>query len=612
MCGITGIMRFKRSADEVEIKRMCSAMAHRGPDGEGVLLHEGVALGHRRLSIIDLEGGRQPLCTADRKKWIVFNGEIYNYRELRVQLEKRGYRFQSHSDTEVLLYAYAEWGKECLGKLRGMFAFAILDIDRGELFLARDPFGIKPLLMYKDDSCLGFASELGSLKAITGFDKTINPDAIDQFLGMKYVSGPSTAYKAVEKLLPAHYILFGLDGQLKSKGRYWQFGFKMDTAYKSEVEWIEEGDMVLRESVQAHLVADVPFGAFLSGGVDSSLVVSYMAGLMNQPVQTFTIGFGSQAFDERPYARMVAHQWQTDHTELVVEMDALQLLPELVRHYGEPFGDISAMPTWYVSQLARQKVPMVLSGDAGDELFAGYEEYTRRWAQSIEKVPYHLQPWKKQLYKLLHQVVPQRYPYRKNDFESWYKMTDGGLHFLWKEDVKQKLEVQYIGFLRSTFEEALDFSHFQKAQYTDFHHYLPDDVLTKTDIASMYHGLEVRTPLLDIKVVEWASNIPEAVNIKRTGALYEGKQVLKQLLQKYFPASFTNRKKQGFTVPLDHWLDASHEQGKAVRDRLLEPHGPLYSYFKHDAVNMVVKKGRKEDIWKLLFLDEWLRQNHIS
>jgi len=608
MCGIAGIIRKHTLIQPDEINRMCNAMAHRGPDGEGTFIYEQLALGHRRLSIIDLEGGGQPIFTADRKYGIVFNGEIYNYKEIRQQLEQKGHSFHTQSDTEVLLLAYREWGTNCLPLLRGMFAFAIADFERKEMLLARDPFGIKPLFIYQDEQCMAFASSLASLKVINGFNGSVNLEAIDQFLGFKYISAPATAYTHIEKLKPAHYRIYNFEGQLKQEQSYWKFQFQMNTSIKTEEEWIEEGEAVLKESVKAHLVADVPFGAFLSGGIDSSLVVSYMAGLMNRPVRTFTIGFKEAAFDERNYANQVARRWQTDHTEQEVDMDAMALLPEMVRHYGEPFGDVSAMPMWYLSRLARSSVPMVLSGDAGDELFAGYDEYTSRWSKYVSPVPHHLSDWKKFIYHVAHKFLPDKFPYRKNDFESWYGMSNASLSFLWRDEIKNSLKNQQKETLRECFEETMALSHFQKAQYMDFYHYLPDDVLFKADVATMSCGLEMRTPLLDLSVVAWASKLPTTLTIPKKGNSFQGKYILKKILSKYFPTDFIYRPKKGFTVPMDTWMDPTTTDGKNVRERLLDSRAAIQQYIDPVKIDQVLSMSRKEQTWKLLVLEEWLNQ----
>jgi asparagine synthase (glutamine-hydrolysing) len=334
-----------------------------------------------------------------------------------------------------------------------------------------------------------------------------------------------------------------------------------------------------------------------------------MAAIMNQPVKTFTIGFKDTAFDERVYAHQVANRWHTDHTELVVDMDAMSLLPEIVKHYGEPFGDVSAMPMWYLSRLARQSVPMVLSGDAGDELFAGYEEYSLRWSKYSEGIPYHLSASKKWMYRAAHLINRGRFPYRKNDFESWYNMSNAGLSFLWKDEIKSTLQSRQKEILRDTFEISRSLSHFQKAQLMDFHHYLPDDVLFKSDVATMSQGLEMRTPLLDLKVVEWASTLPSELTIPKKHNTFQPKYLLKKILSRYFSEEFIHRPKKGFTVPMDRWMNPHTKEGKSVLDRLMDSRSPIHRYFKSDEVKKVLKMERKEQTWKLLVLEEWLEQN---
>jgi asparagine synthase (glutamine-hydrolysing) len=601
MCGIAGILNTHKAVSEDALRAMCNRMLHRGPDGEGYFLHNNVGLGHRRLSIIDLDGGNQPFANATGTLWISYNGELYNYRELRTELQALGHAFRTQSDTEVVLTAYQHWGKDCLQKFRGMFAFGIADLQKEKLFLARDHFGIKPLIYFQNTESFAFASEIQALRALPSFPTMPSFSAIDQFLGFKYISAPFTAFEGVKKLPPAHYMEVDFSGRAAEPQAYWQLQF-LDRPKLSTAEWLEEADAILRDSVKAHLVSDVPFGAFLSGGIDSSLVVGYMAQLMDRPVKTFCIGFEENKYDERAYARQVAAHWKTEHYEEVVSGDALSLLPDLVRHYGEPFGDVSAIPTYYVSKLARKEVTMALSGDAGDELFAGYEAYTDNWARQIKPIPYHLPKFKKWLYPTASKFFPGSFPLRNKVFEDWLKHNGSFYSPLWNKDIRAMLKPDSERLYRRCFERTHGLSHFRKAQYMDFHHYLPHDILVKVDIASMMNTLETRTPLLDIRVVEWASQIPESLNIRQNGPAFEGKRLLKKLLSRHFPPEFVNRPKQGFGVPMESWLPPGHERIRALESA----DARIARWFDKDKLKEVLQSPRREGVWRLLILEEWL------
>ncbi len=612
MCGIAGIIRKDKSVSAFEMEQMTNALQHRGPDGWGCKLMEQVAIGHRRLSIIDIEGGRQPLSNEDGTIWITFNGEIYNFQELRVQLLAKGHLFRTASDTEVVVHAYEEWGHICVSKLRGMFAFAVVDQNKKEVFLARDHFGIKPLVYGISNGIFCFASEIQALRQVHDFSCSIDLEGLDQYLQFQYIPAPATIYKEVKKLPPAHFMVVDFHGQLQKKESYWKLEFK-EGAHKTREEWKEELEAVIKESVRAHLVSDVPFGAFLSGGIDSSAVVGMMAQQMQQPVKTFSIGFKEEQYNELEYARTVARKWGTDHYEEIVEPDALEILPDLVRHYGEPFGDSSAIPTWYVSRLARRHVTMVLTGDAGDELFAGYQSYTRMWSRHATPVPNHLTGLKKLAYPLMNAVRPTKYPLKTANLKDWLRYIhycdDAARQQFWKPDFQQQFKTMNRSFLEQYFQEAASYSHFQKAQYLDFNSYLPGDILAKVDVASMIHSLETRTPLLDLKVVEFAATIPQQINIRKRDQKWEGKLLLKEMLSKYYPEDFIYRKKMGFATPIDHWFGASGKQKQDVRDRILDSSNILNDFFNATSLKGIVNGNNAGQQWLFLFLLEWLEQN---
>ena len=611
MCGIAGIIKKSSSIQSFEIEKITDAIKHRGPDGAGVFISDNIGIGHRRLSIIDLEGGKQPLSNMDESLWITFNGEIYNYLELKNELLQKGHTFKTSSDTEVVIHAYEEWRENCVNKLRGMFAFGIIDLRKNELFLARDHFGIKPLLYAYSNEVFCFSSEIQALKKVEGLDWSINISALDQYLQFQYIPAPNTIFKNAYKLPPAHWMRINGEGKILEIKKYWQLEFKKSIV-KNENEWAEELSNVIKESVKAHLVSDVPFGAFLSGGIDSSTVVGLMAQQMDIPVKTFSIGFNEEDFSELKYAKIVSDYWKTEHYEEIVQPDALSILPELVRHYGEPFGDSSAIPTWYVSKLAKKHVTMVLTGDAADELFAGYESYTTRWNKHINPIPEHLPNYKKLLYPFFNKIDSKNFPYRTSNLSDWLRyihyFNDNSRKNIWKKEISSTFEKSNRSFLEKLFDETNSFSHFQKPQFLDFNTYMPGAVLTKVDIASMMNSLETRTPLLDINVVEFASTIPENFNIRKINGSWEGKLLLKKNLEKFFSKEFIYRKKMGFATPISNWFGKDGIKNKEVKERLLDSNNAFNQYFNKEEIENIVNENNSGNKWLLLFLQEWFSQ----
>jgi asparagine synthase (glutamine-hydrolysing) len=370
MCGITGIVRFNSPVDDTEIKSMTKSIAHRGPDGEGVFIKDNIALGHRRLSIIDLDGGKQPMSYNNGSLHITYNGEIYNYIELKKELKALGHKFKTKSDTEVILASYVEWEEKCLEKLRGMFAFCIADFKKKEIFLARDPIGIKPLVYWKNNDFFGFASELPALRKIKAPKPTGNISAIDDFLRLSYIPAPNTIYKDIYKLEPGTYMTVSFDGNYSEPTKYYNLEF--DNKKVETSDWIEKTNECLQESVKSHLVSDVPFGVFLSGGIDSTLVAGAMSKILDTKIKAFTIGFNDPKYDELKFAEIAASKFGIELISETIDIDDTSIIEELINNHGEPFGDSSIIPTWHVCKLARSHVPMVLSGDGGDELFGGY------------------------------------------------------------------------------------------------------------------------------------------------------------------------------------------------------------------------------------------------
>lgn len=606
MCGIAGFINLKEKATEDIIKGMTDAIAHRGPDGFGHKLFNNVAIGHRRLSIIDLASGGQPMSNLDSTIWITYNGELYNYIELQAELKKLGHIFKTQSDTEVIIYAYKQWGVECLKKFRGMFSFAIVDLNSKKIFLARDHFGIKPMYIYQSDNYIAFGSELQQFKRLPNFNKEIDINALDQYLWLQYIPAPLTIFKSIKKLKPAHYMIVGFDGAVSEQVHYWDVDFSKKKI-KTEQEWLDATSAAINESVKAHLVSDVSFGAFLSGGIDSSLVVEAMSKQLKKPIDTFSIGFEEEAFNELKYADVVSKKYHTNHYTEIVKPDALGILPKLVKHYGEPYGDSSCIPTYYVCELARKHVTMVLSGDGGDECFAGYDSHIH-W---LKFMPIRYRTGvKKSIYPYLEKLIPSRYP-KKDTLGNWLQhinyLDKNWRTKLWKEEYQNQMSKNPDGF-EQLFDHTKNFSLANKVQYMDMKTYMSSDILTKVDVASMIHSLEVRTPLIDKEVWELAATIPEEFNINNKSGEWQGKKLLKKILQKDFGSEFVNRKKQGFAVPLSKWFSNEGEFRNVLEEKLLSEKSLLNQYFNKEAINSLVQSQHTSGLWLLLFLEEWLNQ----
>lgn len=611
MCGISGIIRFSEQVDRCEIERMTSIQSHRGPDGYGIKLWNNVAIGHRRLSIIDLETGRQPMSNEDGTVWITYNGELYNFLTLREDLVRSGHTFRTHSDTEVIIHAYEEWGDACVERFRGMFAFGIVDHRRQRIFLARDHVGIKPLVYYLDAGSFAFASEIQAFHGISGASFDMDLQAIDQYLWLQYIPAPRSVFKQVKKLPPAHRMSITFNGKVSEPEEYWRMEFKPDHS-RTENEWLEGLDKVLHDSIKAHLVADVPFGAFLSGGVDSSAVVAYMSQILDKPVKTFSIGFEEADFSELKYAEIVAKRWGTEHHVEIVKPDALSILPDLVRHYGEPFGDSSAIPTYYVCKMARKHVPMVLSGDGGDEIFAGYGSYIA-WLKYLAKTPPQRPLWKRALYPVAHTLFPQRYLSEtpRSRVENWLAFINYiptlQRESLWRKEYHSCI-MPHLDVFTKEFAKTKSYSQVHKVQYMDLKTYLPFDILTKVDAASMMNSLEVRTPLIDKCVYEYALRIPDKYCIAQDSqGEFHGKLLLKQLMLKYYEPEFLHRKKMGFEVPVRKWFAKDGLLYKELCERLTGKESSIRDYFEVSSISHLIEKNKTGPLWLLFFLEEWIR-----
>ena len=615
MCGISGHLHFDRRPARRDVADAMNArLEHRGPDGGDVHLEGPIALAHRRLAIIDPATGRQPLSNEDKTIWLVANGEIYNYRELRTELVARGHRFRSNGDCATIVHGYEEWGADVVHHLRGMFAFALWDGRLKRLLLARDRVGIKPLCYALDRNGIAFASEIQAFRAWPGLDRSVDLDALDHYLHLQYIPAPLTIYRGMRKLEPGHHLIIGADGYVQGPTRYWRLNWQPDS-HRSETEWIESLDASLKDAVSSHLVADVPFGAFLSGGVDSSTVVAYAARELANPLRTFTIGFDAPEFDEREPARRFADIAGTHHHEQAVGLNAIELLPRLVHHYGEPFADSSAVCTWRVCEAARREVPMVLSGDGGDEVFAGYS-YFPKLVDAYPALHGRARRIRRAAGNLLRHVglltaAPDL-------AQTWYDRSpwfnDGARQRLWRSEYRLRT--------RATLEwNRLQFAHapagdvLSRTQQVDFETYLPNDNLAKVDIASMAHGLEVRVPLLDHLLLETVARMPPNLRLRATaapdGTLGScGKYALKRVASQFYPWEALVAPKKGFSVPVGDWMaDAK----ATLQERLFDRNAALDDWFDLEEIRGMVSAHRKildhgHRLWALLVLAEWRLQ----
>jgi asparagine synthase (glutamine-hydrolysing) len=622
MCGIAGFVEastvatpFGLESSAALVRRMCDVIRHRGPDDEGTWVDEGVALGMRRLSIIDLSTGHQPIHNEDRSVWIVFNGEIYNFRELRTELELAGHRFYTATDTEVIVHAYEQWGQGAIGRLRGMFGLAIWDARSRALLVARDRIGIKPMYYAQVNGRLYFGSELKSLLQAPDLPRDLDANALDHYLSFLYTPRDGSIFKSVRKLPPGH-LLTWTDGRIAVK-QYWQL--PVDETFRgSEEDAVQHLRGVLGDAVRSHLMSDVPLGAFLSGGIDSSLVVGLMSEFSSSRVKTFSIGFDEPAFDELEHARRVAVHFGTDHHEFVVKPDGVSILDKLVSHFDEPFADSSAIPTWYVSEMARRHVTVVLSGDGGDELFGGYERYLphprvvafdRYSPRALRRVA---------------GIAAARLPHgtRGKNFLRHVGRDDRGryldaIRFFGADEKPALLTVDVQRAIDTLDPETLlarRFERFSQLPWPsqmmrfDAETYLPEDVLTKVDRMSMAHSIESRVPLLDNEVIDFASTLPASLKIKNG----RRKHVLKEVAATLLPRDILNRKKQGFGVPLGTWFRGNLRE--LFADTLLSPSSLQRGYFQPAFVRRIVDEhlaGTRDHtlrLWQLVVFEKWQQQ----
>jgi asparagine synthase (glutamine-hydrolysing) len=624
MCGIAGFVVPNPQSPTAEraalLQRMCRRIIHRGPDDQGFLVEGRAAIGMRRLSIIDVSGGRQPISGCQGKVTIVFNGEIYNYKELQTKLEARGHRFQTHSDTEAIVHAYEEYGAACVEHLRGMFAFALWDSINETLFLARDRVGKKPLYFTLTPmGTLVFGSELKSLLEHPEVNRKIDLEAMDAYMALGYVPDPLCIFNGISKLPPGHHVSFE-NGHIKVT-EYWDFPFTTDepSSTRSAEDYLEELRFLLDEAVRVRLMSEVPLGAFLSGGVDSSAVVGFMAQHLDQPVKTFSIGFNEDSFNELKYARITAQHFGTDHHEFVVTPDVCHIVDELAWHFDEPFADPSAIPTYMVSKLAREHVTVALSGDGGDELFAGYPRYVIDQQRSIYA---HLpRVVRRTLMEPLSQLLPhgawgRNYLHNvaldplDRYFDSMSLFTRPNKRALYSTDLCAQLAPKG-DVAAATFHllggRVRKGSTLDTLLYVDNKTYLPGDILTKVDRMSMAVSLEVRAPLVDHKLIEFVARIPASLKLHGT----QTKHIFKRAVRGLVPDEMLNRPKQGFGLPLQQWIN--QELQDYIRGVMTERRTLERGYFNQDYINLLFAEHSRErrdhgaQLWSLFMLEQWHR-----
>ncbi len=622
MCGISGIFDFSSVVIEKSLlKKMNTAQAHRGPDDEGYYYTSGVGLAHRRLSIIDISAGHQPILNNDESVVIVFNGEIYNHKALAIELAAKGHQFKTHSDTEVILHAWVEWGIDCVHHLRGMFSFAIWDDNKKTLFLARDRLGIKPLYYFENEGTVYFGSELKVLLQSGKICNEFDHQAIEDYFSLGYIPEPKTIYSKVSKLKSGHYLLLKQgDNPEIIQQEYWDLQLNKDTQNTID---LQEFDKRLSEAVEIRMESEVPIGAFLSGGIDSSAIVAHMATLQSEPVNTCSIGFENKKFDELDYANQVAEQYKTTHHTRIINEDDFELIEQIIDWHDEPFADPSSLPTFRVCELAKEKVTVVLSGDGGDELFAGYRNHLMH--NNEQKIRDKFPSWfRKIVFGTLAKVYPKldwapRFLRAKTTFQSLAMNDVEAFHNTMSIQRTDQLQQLYSKELKSSLKGYSSLEIFKyygnkfkgddslkRAQYIDFKTYLPGDILTKVDRASMAHSIEVRVPLLDHKFVEWAFNIDSSKNIIGS----ETKAEFKKQLENKLPSNILYRKKMGFCVPLADWFKGP--LSSMIKDKLLSEAMSSSNLFNMKYVEKIINEhisGRRNHetaLWSLLIFNSFL------
>ncbi|WP_032097158.1 MULTISPECIES: asparagine synthase (glutamine-hydrolyzing) [unclassified Alteromonas] len=620
MCGIAGFSLFNyQEGGNASLEAMHKAIVHRGPDASGIYLDEHIGLCHRRLSILDLsEAGNQPMYSANNNLVIVFNGEIYNFLELRAELEQQGVSFKSHTDTEVILELYAREGVKCLEKLNGMFAFALWDKTKQELFVARDRLGKKPLYYFSDNGRFAFASEIKAILALENIPREIRIDAVRDFFAYQYVPDPKSIFKHIHKLPPAHYLILNKDGFTIHE--YWDLSFK-NTSKNNEADNKLQLKALLEKVTKQRMISDVPLGAFLSGGVDSSGVVAMMAQASDSPVKTCTIGFDNKEFNEADFAREIAEKYHTEHHEFTVHQNVAEQLEHIVSFFDEPFADPSLVPTFFVSELARKAVTVALAGDGGDEMFAGYEKYTTDEIENKlrNKFP---EPIRKSLFPKLADLagkVPGTVGKKakslltslSHDAAMGFYITNSMMtDEMWSNLVKPEIAKQLGSYHPSAYtidmyNKADGPDHLSKILYTDIKTYMTGDILVKVDRMSMANSLEVRAPILDYQVAEFAATLPSSQKY-RDG---EKKYLLKEVFKSFIPDSLLYRKKMGFSTPLDEWFRG--ELKTLSKSRIIQTQHGLKDVFRTEMIENIWQEhqSRQQDhgivLWSMLMYQMW-------
>ncbi len=623
MCGICGIVDFGDVLDRKLIQDMTQQLYHRGPDERGYFFSSygpSVGLGHRRLSIIDLDLGKQPMSNEESNIWTVFNGEIYNFQMLKNDLVEKGHKFATKSDTEVILHAYEQWGEEFVEKLRGMFAFAIWDEREHKLLIVRDRLGIKPVYFYVCGSKIVFASELKGILVDPDVPREIDFSSLFDYLSLLYIPAPKTIFKHIYKLPPAHMLVFS-DGDVRIK-EYWDLEFIPSCSYESEKGLMDELLDIFKESVDMRLISDVPLGAFLSGGVDSSSVVALMS-LSKGEVITNSIGFKEKSYDELSYARKVAKLFNTNHHEYVVTSDAADIIDKLVFYYDEPFADSSAIPTYYVSKIARQNMTVALSGDGGDENFAGYRRYFFDRLESFlrnilpDSVRNIIAPiadiypkgdWLPQIFRGKTFLKNLTIPHSEAYFRSVSQISPELKLALISEDFKNELKgYDTLDLFKKYFKKAshVTSDSLSMVQYVDFKTYLVDDILTKVDRASMANSLEVRVPILDHKFVEFIAHIPSSLKLKGRTSKY----IFKKAMSRFLPKDILHRKKRGFVMPVAKWFRSELKQ--EAKRTILGDGFIKKGFFNHSLIEKLWKEHQSgisdhsPILWSLFVFEKW-------
>ncbi|MFH1283214.1 MAG: asparagine synthase (glutamine-hydrolyzing) [bacterium] len=624
MCGICGIFSPNNViVEENIIRSMMGILRHRGPDGEGIFIDQGIAFGHRRLSVIDLDTGNQPMSNEDNSIWVVYNGEIYNFLELRKWLEKK-HKFKTKSDTEVLLHLYEEFGVEFVKKLRGMFAFALWDRRKKVIMLARDRLGKKPLYYSIKNGSLIFASEIKSVTEYPGIDRDIDFESIDDYLSYQYIPGPKTVYKSIKSVRPAHFVLYDMKGKMKSE-RYWSLDFKKKLNCSSE-DYKKLLVDKLTESVRLRLVSDVPLGAFLSGGIDSSIIVGLMSKISSGRVKTFSIGFEGMKFSELPFAKRISEHFDTDHHEATVKPFSIGVLPKVLSYYDQPFADSSALPSYFVAQQTQKHVKVVLNGDGGDENFAGYLRYRALKISELllkfispnqigsgtllnnrlKSLLKHLCPKNSAKSKYLQRFMDGLYssPAKRN--ASWHTRFDSKYKgYLYSKEMRNTVYIKDVLYLEDVFNNAAADTNVDKALFTDMLIYLPENLLVKMDIACMANSLEGRSPFLDHEFVELAAAIPDKMKLNYCNS----KIILKNAFKYILPSKILNRKKAGFGIPVDEWFRG--DLTGYIREILLSQKALQRGYFEKKYVIKLIEDHQNKisdhgnQLWTLLCLELW-------